>query len=133
MIVVDASIIVYLHIRGDWSEDAELVWQRDSYWVAPLLWRSEFNNVLASYMRKGLLTLDTAQQIIKNACISMANHEYQVDSTKVLELAVHSGCTAYDCEYVVLAQELNIKLVTSDRQVLKCFPDVAISAEAFIQ
>lgn len=38
-----------------------------------------------------------------------------------------SGCTAYDCEFVVLAKDLDVKLITLDRAVLKAFPDVARS------
>jgi hypothetical protein len=45
--------------------------------------------------------------------------------------AVGSGCTGYDCEFVVLARDLDIKLVTLDRQILKCFPGTAIALSEF--
>jgi predicted nucleic acid-binding protein len=54
-----------------------------------------------------------------------------VSSEKVLELAGESGCTAYDCEFVALAQELGVALVTTDKQVLKAFPKIAVSLEQF--
>lgn len=50
----------------------------------------------------------------------------------VLELAMRSGCTAYDCEFVAVAKELEATLVTSDRQVLAAFPETAVSPEAFV-
>ena len=56
---------------------------------------------------------------------------YNVSSEKVLELACDSGCTAYDCEYVALAQELGVPLVTTDKQVLRAFPKTAVSLEKF--
>jgi predicted nucleic acid-binding protein len=49
----------------------------------------------------------------------------------VLELASRSGCSAYDCEFVALAQDLEVPLVTNDRQILKAFPTIAISPSAF--
>jgi len=49
----------------------------------------------------------------------------------VLELAVRSRCTAYDCEFVALAKQLGVPLVTSDRQVLAAFPETAVSPDAF--
>jgi predicted nucleic acid-binding protein len=49
-----------------------------------------------------------------------------VPSSDVLELAVSSGCSTYDCEFVVLARNLAIKLVTMDRKVLDAFPDLAV-------
>ena len=45
---------------------------------------------------------------------------------KVLGLAENSRCSAYDCEFVALAQELNVKLVTSDSLILKEFPVLAV-------
>ena len=49
----------------------------------------------------------------------------------ILDLIAKSDCTAYDCEFVALAKQLDIQLVTADRQLLKEFPDRAISLEEF--
>ena len=38
-----------------------------------------------------------------------------------------SGCTAYDCEFVALADVHQVPLVTVDRRILKTFPKLAIS------
>jgi predicted nucleic acid-binding protein len=58
---------------------------------------------------------------------------YDVSSEKVLELAMQSNCSAYDCEYVALAQDLGVPLVTADKQILKAFPKIAISMEKFVK
>lgn len=50
---------------------------------------------------------------------------------RVIELAAESGCTAYDCEFVSLAERLNVPLVTSDKKMFAAFPEIAISMEAF--
>jgi len=55
-----------------------------------------------------------------------------VDSRAVLELAVRSKCSTYDCEYVTLAMALGISLITTDRAVLRAFPDVALSPAQFL-
>jgi hypothetical protein len=88
-------------------------------------------NVLALYLGKGLLPLADAQQIMAEATGLMQGQEYEVPSNQVLEL-VHAGsCCAYDCEFVALARDLGVLLVTVDRQILEGFPDTAISLEAF--
>jgi predicted nucleic acid-binding protein len=47
-------------------------------------------------------------------------------------LAAGSTCSAYDCEFVALAQELGTVLVTMDKQILRDFPDVAVSIDTFV-
>ena len=58
--------------------------------------------------------------------------EYVADPGFVMELVRASRCTAYDCEFVAIAHSLGVPLVTSDRQILREFPDVAVSPEAFV-
>ncbi|PYN33217.1 MAG: VapC toxin family PIN domain ribonuclease, partial [Candidatus Rokuibacteriota bacterium] len=43
-----------------------------------------------------------------------------------------SGCAAYDCEFVGLAQDLRVSFVTGDRQILAAFPPTAVSPRAFL-
>ena len=62
---------------------------------------------------------------------AVGGREYSVDARKVLELAYRSNCSAYDCEFVALAQDLGVKLVTTDKQILKAFPEVAVSLVGF--
>ena len=52
----------------------------------------------------------------------MIGHEESVESEAVLRLAASSGCSAYDCEFVAAAQQLDAPLVTADRDLLKAFP-----------
>ena len=129
MIVVDTSIIGYLFLTCSKSSLTE---QKDSSWAAPLLWRSEMRNVLALYIRKGHLSLADVQQIMKEATDLMQSQEYEVTSNQVLELVNISTCSACDCEFVALARDLNVSLLSVDRQILKDFPDTAISLETFV-
>ena len=42
----------------------------------------------------------------------------------MLALAQSSSCSAYDCEFVGLAQQLGVRLVTADRKLRRAFPDL---------
>jgi predicted nucleic acid-binding protein len=131
LIVVDTNVIAYLYLAGPHAAEAEEALRRDPEWSAPILWRSEFRNVLAHYLRKDLLTLEDAYQILAEAASLMHRREYRVASLPVLDLVTSSTCSAYDCEFVALAQDLEVPLVTTDRQILDQFPQVAISLDAF--
>ena len=78
-------------------------------------------------MRKGLLDFIDAVLIFGRAESLLADNEYDVATAAVLRLANASGCSAYDCEFITLAQHLNVKLVSADAKQCKAFPKVATS------
>ena len=131
MIVVDTNLIVNFVVESERTQQAERVFARDPQWCAPLLWRSELRNVLVLYVRHGLLSLEDTLGLMQRAETLMQAREYPVSSAPVLNLAARSRCTAYDCEFVALAQNLGVPLVTSDSQVLSAFPSEAVSVSAF--
>lgn len=127
MIVVDTNILAYLYFPCEHTQKVEALLAKDPEWLAPTLWRSEFRNVLALYLRKNLLTFDQALEIQCEAEALLQNNEFIVTSLDVLQLVKKSECSAYDCEFVALAQYMNIQLITMDRKILKFFPDIAKS------
>ena len=131
MIVVDTNVIAYLFLPGDRTDAARLALEIDPAWAAPLLWRSEFRNVLALYLRQHHLKLADALEVQSAAEELMTGREYAVESEVVLALAAASGRSSYDCEFVALAEALGVPLVTSDRQLLASFPETAVSLSAF--
>lgn len=133
MIVADANLITHFVVRNECSELADAVCATDAVWVAPLLWRSEVRNALVKYLHHGAMGMESAVVSLHVAEEAISGREYTVDSRKVLELAAQSKCTAYDCEYVALAQDLGVPLVTTDKQILKAFPKTAVSLEAFVK
>lgn len=124
MIVVDTNVIAYLWLPGESTAAAERLLKKDADWNAPLLWRSEFRNVLAGCLRRGDLVLQTALQIVDEAEGQMRGREFSVPSAQVLARVAESDCSAYDCEFVVLAEELGVGLVTSDEKLARSFPGV---------
>jgi predicted nucleic acid-binding protein len=125
VIVVDTNVLACLILPGDHTTRAESMLEHDPDWAAPVLWRSEFRNLLAGYMRRKELTFDQAMGFQAEAEDLMAGNEHEVSSQRVLELVRDSNCTAYDCEFVVLAITLGTKLITMDSKVLKAFPKQA--------
>ena len=132
MIVADTNIISYLFLPTAYSEKASRLYLQDVEWAAPSLWRSEFRNVLALYIRQQILSLSQALAIQEEAEALMMDHEFTITSMQVLSLTDSSTCSAYDCEFVALAKQLSVKLVTEDKKILREFPDNAQSLDDFL-
>jgi len=124
VIVVDTNILAYFFLPSEFTPAAEALYARDSEWAAPVLWRSEFRNLLAGYMRRGNLTFEQALSLQTAAERLLNGREYEIDSESVLRLVSESQCSAYDCEFVVLAQRLGVPLVTMDGKVRRAFPSI---------
>jgi len=133
MIVADTNLIVYFSIHTEHSALAEAVCAVDSIWAAPLLWRSEYRATLLKYIRHAGMNFEAAVSSLRLAEETVAGREYAVEARKVLELAYRTQCSAYDCEYVALAQELDVPLVTADKQLVAAFPKTAVSLEKFVK
>jgi predicted nucleic acid-binding protein len=129
VIVVDTNVVAYLYLPTEYTARAEALLEHDPDWAAPLLWRSEFRNVLVGHMRRGAVSLETAQRMQLEAESLLAGREYEVDSRFVLQLARTSDCSAYDCEFVALAAHLGVSLLTMDAKLLRAFPQHAIALD----
>ncbi|HAC35422.1 MAG TPA: VapC toxin family PIN domain ribonuclease [Gammaproteobacteria bacterium] len=131
MIVVDTNIIAYLYLTGDRSQQVAQLLEADPIWASPVLWRSEFRSVLSQYLRNDLLSLDDVLVILAQAEQLLAGNEYHISSTQVMDLVRSSSCSAYDCEFVALAQQLQVPLITADKKLLEAFADTAMSLERY--
>lgn len=131
MIVADTNIISYLFLPTEFSDKASRLYKIDPEWAAPILWRSEFRNVVALYLRQKILTLPEALAIQEEAEALMLEREYTLPSVSVLSLANSSSCSAYDCEFVALAKQFSVKLVTEDKKILAEFPEIAVALKYF--
>lgn len=132
MIVVDTSVIASLWVPNDMEELAYKVLRKDPEWVAPLLWRSELRNVLALYLRKNILELSIVLQSIQEAEQLMESNAYEVNSIQVLQFVQQSNCSSYDCEFVALANDLGVPLISFDKQICREFPEIAVHPQAFV-
>ena len=131
MIVADNNVLVAFWLPGAWTELAEAVKLRDSVWGAPILWRAEFRTVLAAHLRNGLLTEAEANTAYLNAQRDMGEKEFTVPTEPILQLVLGSDCNAFECEYVALAADLDVPLVTTNEKILRAFPKIAISLAEF--
>ncbi len=120
MIVVDSNILASLYLPGDFTAAGAFL-EKQSKWAAPVLWRSEFRNILAGYLRRKTITFERAHSIQSEAMNLVSGAEFEVGALAALELVGDSDCSAYDCEFTALAMQLKCKLVTMDGKLLRAF------------
>lgn len=133
MIVADCTLIAHLLIPGPAMAVAQDVLEADPDWIVPPLWRSEMRNTLRGYIVNRAMTLEHASGLMARAEDRFGRMESPVSSDHVLALVVATNCSAYDAEYVALAQASGTVLITSDRKLHRIFPEAARSPEHFLE
>ncbi len=123
MIVVDTNVLVHLVSgTGPAGERAAALYAGDPSWCAPALALSELRNVLVGMVRRGWIDARDADAMHDDALDILGPRIAAVRGTTVLETALALELTAYDAEFVALAEELDVLLVTRDRAILEAVP-----------
>ncbi len=131
MIVVDTNLVAYAVLPGERTRAALAVARRDADWVAPPLWRWELRNVLATAMRVRKLPLEGAVSAFQVAEQLVADADLRSSARDCLQLASQGRVSAYDAEFIFVAEQLGLPLVTADRKLARAFPGRALSPEEF--
>ncbi|MFZ2301772.1 MAG: type II toxin-antitoxin system VapC family toxin [Gallionella sp.] len=132
MIVVDANILVYSLIEGDYTPLVQKLRERDMDWRTTGLCLHEILNVLTTYQRRSILTLAQCKKLLDHAERFMKVAQCEVMLDAALAVAVKYTITGYDAQYVALAQSLNAPLITEDRKLRDAVPGIAFSMQEFL-
>ena len=132
MIVVDTNILGYFYFPSASSEVVDRLRFLEKEWAAPELWKSEFLNVATLYFQNGLIDIPDAIEAYEDAIEFVLTFDVDTEYRNILNLVKLSSCSSYDCEFVVLAERLNTKLLTYDKKLLESFPNLAIKPEDYL-
>jgi predicted nucleic acid-binding protein len=124
-VVVDANVIAHLLLPSQHTAAVEALRRAHPAWASAKLWRYEFANVLWKHHASGGLATEAVLQVWESTRI-LNLLERDPEPREALRLAVESGVSAYDCQFVALARELGAPLYTFDARVLHAFPDLAV-------
>lgn len=132
MIVVDANILLYAMIDCDATLLTQELKNKDPDWRAPPLLIHEVLNVLVTHERRGMLALDQCRELLRGATAFMGAAEIAVNVELALDMAARLRITGYDAQYVALAQQLGVTLVTEDRKLREAAPGIALSLSEYL-
>jgi len=133
VIVVDTNLIANAVLPGQHRDEVLRVARRDPAWLAPALWRIELRNVLATTMRVRALPLERALAAYSAAEELVVDAGVEPTPAESLELAARGGVSAYDAEFVFVAERLDLVLVTADRKLVAAFPGRVRSIREFAE
>ena len=133
MIVADTNLVAQLILRLDITESAQEVYRRDPAWLLPELWRHEFLNVLASYNRFDRVPYAKLLAAWTTAGSLFDRSTRQVDMPQALRIAGERNISAYDAQFVALAQTHRVPLITHDRRLLRAAPETAVTARQYLE
>jgi len=132
VIVVDVNVIAYLFIAGERTAEARAMRELDADWLVPDLWRDEFLNILSTYVRHGGTDLETATALWLSAAALFVGKDTTADPLTTLELATRHQLNAYDAQYLVVAVDRDVRLITEDKAMLKAVPQRCMTMRNFI-
>lgn len=132
MIVADANLLTFLVIRGDNTTVARAIFAGDPFWIAPPLWRSEMRSVLLKHLRAGLIDFASALGAWARAEATMRDAPLPVNTELTLDLSLSRGISSYDAEYIAMATELGVPLITNDRKLIRACPRETVAMDAFL-
>jgi predicted nucleic acid-binding protein len=133
VIIVDTLIIASFWLPSEFSEAAIQALKKDPQWTAPFLWRTQFRNIVAARLRRREITLELGLKFLAGAETMLKGSEFFVPYGQVMEQVRRSNCSAFACEFVALAQDLNCPLITLDAQTIADFPKLAQHLTQFVE
>ncbi len=133
MIVVDSNIIAARNLTSSLTSGAMQVEQKDPVWIVPVLWRYEFQNILATAIKAKQIEPDQALDIWQKVSKILMENECEPSPSRVIDLVTKYGITAYDGQFIAAALEMGAPCVTQDRELQEKFPGIAISMHKFLK
>ena len=114
MVVVDVNVVAFAFIAGEKTESARALKERDPDWRLPRIWREEFASVIAVQVRSRHLGRETALALYREALAALLPGETETDPVLALEISMDLKLSAYDAQYLALARQLAVPLVSED-------------------
>jgi predicted nucleic acid-binding protein len=130
---VDSNIIAARNLTSVLTSKAERIEEKDPVWIVPVLWRYEFQNILATAIKAKQITPEQALNVWHRVSGILTDNECEPSPDRVIGLVTQYGISAYDGQFIALAMEMGVPCVTGDRELQRKFSGVAVSIDEFLK
>lgn len=118
MIVIDASVVAYLMIEGEMTDVVRELYRVDSDWVTPPILNHEILSILAAVGTEEQSS-QSVEVIWRDVRALLGAKQQVPDPVNSLRLAVELGISGFDAQYLSLAQQLNLPLITGEARLIE--------------
>jgi len=108
MIVVDSNIVAARNLTSSLTSEAKQVEEKDPVWIVPVLWRYEFQNILATSIKAKQIKPEQALDIWEKVSKILIENECEPSASKVIDLVAQYGITAYDGQFIAASSKVPI-------------------------
>ncbi|MBI2570157.1 MAG: type II toxin-antitoxin system VapC family toxin [Candidatus Schekmanbacteria bacterium] len=132
--VFDTMVLAYALLGViPFRDDAAAALAKAPQVLVPDSFRAELTNVLWQWVKSRNVPLKRAIGLLHEAEALITEVVPATELTELaLQLSVANNVAAYDTLFVILGVERQVKLVTYDEELLRKFPNVAISPAAYV-
>jgi len=131
MIVVDTNVIAYMLIPNEkYNQVAISLYEKDKNWIAPSLWCYEFLSILTLYQRKEIINSDGCKLLYKKA-LEIVETRNLLNINQIFHVIENCTLSAYDCNFIAVAKENSLPLITEDKKILNEFPSIAVNMKYY--
>jgi predicted nucleic acid-binding protein len=133
MIVVDVNILLYHAIQGPFTSMISQLVVKDDEWYTSFFWQFEFLNALRAMVKARQLRFDEAIAALDSTSRKIANGLRSAMQAQVLRSAIQYDISAYDAQYIAVAEQMGIPCVTADAPLVRKVPTVAVLLSDFVK
>jgi predicted nucleic acid-binding protein len=132
VIVADASVVTFLFLEGELSGVAQEIYRIDPNWVTPPILNHELLNILAA-VGSSEGNVQVMEDLWREARGVLGSRQQIPDPLRSLRLAIELGISGYQAQYLALADQLRLPLLTTDRMLLDLLPQKTGRPEVYLE
>jgi predicted nucleic acid-binding protein len=131
MIIVDATVVPFLFLEGELTEEVRDLYALDSGWVTPPILNHEILHLLA---RLGVSEGNEPMELLWREIRGVLSIGQQVpDPVRSLRLGIEYRLSGYEAQYLCLAESLNLLLITEELRLRELFPKRACGVVDYLR
>jgi predicted nucleic acid-binding protein len=132
VIVADASVVTFLFLEGELSGIVRELYTTDPEWVTPPILNHEMLNILAA-VGSAEGNVQGMEELWREARGVLGSRQQIPDPQRSLRLAIELGISGYQAQYLALADQLKLPLLTTDALLLDLLPKKTCRPEVYLE